>query len=218
VALRLVQKALRRLPQPPESILDIGCGTGFVSVAASRYWPFADITAMDASSAMLDEARRKLPRLKTVRADIAEVSPEPRYDVILSSMALHWLREPQKAIWKWRKGLKTGGHMFIALLAEGSFSEWRGHCAAQGMRDGLWPFPPADLAGVAARSELEEIRVEYPSATDFLRQLKHIGAAMPRPGHRPFDVKSMRRILAEAPEPFGVTYRVLYIEAPASSI
>jgi len=218
IALRLVQKALRRLLQPPESILDIGCGTGFVSIAAARYWPFAEITAMDAAPAMLDEARRKLPRLQTVRRDIAEVVLESRYDVILSSMALHWLREPQKALWQWQKGLKPDGHMFIALLVEGSFSEWRDHCAMQGMRDGLWPFPSADLAGISPHNELEEIKVDYPSVTDFLRQLKHIGAATPRPGHRAFDVASMRRVLAEAPAPFGVTYRVLYIEAPASSI
>ena len=218
IALRLVQKVLRRLSQPPETILDIGSGTGFVSVAAARYWPFATVTAMDAAPAMLDEARRKLPSLRTVRGDIANAALEPRHDVILSSMALHWLREPQKALWQWHKGLRPDGHMFIALLIEGSFAEWRDHCAAFGVRDGLWPFPPADLADISQQSELEEMKVEYASATDFLRQLKHIGAATPRPGHRPFDFASMRQLLAEAPEPFSVTYRVLYIEAPASSI
>jgi malonyl-CoA O-methyltransferase len=216
IALRLVQKALKRLPEPPQSILDIGCGTGFVSITAARYWPFASITAMDAAPAMLDEARRKMPTLRTIRADIADPKLEPRFDIVLSSMAMHWLREPGRALTRWQNGLMPDGQLFAALLVDGSFQEWRDHCAAYGVRDGLWEFPPADFAnGLASRSELEEITVEYKSATDFLRQLKHIGAATARPGHRPLDVPVMRKILAEAEMPFSVTYRVLYIEAPS---
>jgi len=216
IALRLVQKALKRLPHPPETILDIGSGTGFAAIAAARYWPFAHITAMDAASAMLDEVRRKLPSIQTVRGDIANIELKPRYDAILSSMAMHWLRDLQKPLMQWQKCLKPDGKLFIALLVDGSFSEWREMCGEYGERDGLWPFPPADFAdGIATQSEIEEITVEYASTTHFLRQLKSIGAATPRPGHRPFDVALMRKILAAAPVPFSATYRVLYIEAPS---
>lgn len=214
IASRLVLKAAS-LMQAPKNVLDIGCGTGLVAKAAVQQWPNAALTAVDAAPAMLKEAKRKISSLRVIEGDISERKFGPEFDLILSSMALHWLPNPRAALERWRSWLKPGGHLFAAALIEGSFQEWRDLCAAEGLADGLWLFPAANFA---ADLDCEEqmIRVSYPSAAEFLHRLKAIGADTPRLDHRPFNVANMRRLLARAPKPFAVTYRVLYIMMPFS--
>jgi malonyl-CoA O-methyltransferase len=131
-------------------------------------------------------------------------------------MALHWSPDAAATLAGWQKGLKTGGKLFTALLVDGSFKEWRDLCAANNVPDGLWPLPETGFAGgIAGEIETQSIEVDYPSARDFLSRLKAIGAAAPRPGHKPFGATLMRRLLASATTPFAITYRVLYIEAPS---
>jgi malonyl-CoA O-methyltransferase len=210
IAKHLVEKVTRAGLQP-NTVLDIGCGTGFVAEIAAQRWPRARITAIDSAPAMLKEMRRKIPEAFVIEGDIAERCFEPEFDLILSSMALHWLSDPRAALEKWRRWLKPQGRLFVTVLLEGSFQEWRDLCAAQGLADGLWPMPRADFASGFAVED-QSICVPYSSARDFLRRLKTIGAAAPRSGHRPFNPAIMRRLLARAPRPFSVTYRVLYIE------
>jgi malonyl-CoA O-methyltransferase len=214
VASCLVQKATRVSPTP-KNILDIGCGTGLVAKAAAQQWPDAALTAIDAAPAMLEEAKRKIPRLRVIEGDISERKFGPEFDLILSSMALHWLPDPRRALELWRSWLKPGGHLFAAALIEGSFQEWCDLCAAEGLTDGLWLFPTVDFAAGFDHEE-QSIRVSYLSVAEFLHRLKAIGANTPRPDHRPFDAASMRRLLARAPKPFAITYRVLYIMMPFS--
>src|SRR5579862_9498918 len=75
----------------PESVLDIGSGTGLVTEAILRRWPNAEVTALDSSSAMLREAQKKIPKLQIICGDAGEIEPQPRFDAVFSSMVLHWL-------------------------------------------------------------------------------------------------------------------------------
>jgi malonyl-CoA O-methyltransferase len=214
VARQLVQNAIRRSPQPPQDVFDLGCGTGLVAEMVARRWPEARITAVDNAPVMLERARRKIPHLRVIADDIASCSFTSAFDLAFSSMALHWLPKPRTALENWMKGLKPRGCLFAALLTEGSFEEWRSLCAAENLDDGLWPLPRADFAD-GFMTEMQTLRVDYPSAKDFLYRLKATGASTPRPGHRPFKPAILRNLLAGAPVPFTVTYRVLYIEAPS---
>ncbi len=216
IAHHLADIVARKTPKSPAAILDIGCGTGFVAEAVIERWPRADLTAVDSSLAMLRQAKRKLPHLRAVAGDITAMEFGAEFDLILSSMALHWLAEPQAAIKHWQKWLKPGGRLFVAFLVAGSFAEWRDLCASQGVSDSLWPLPEADFAaGLAAVIERRTVETVHPSARDFLHNLKAMGGATPRPGHKPIPVYAMRRLLRAAPKPFTASYNVLYLEMAA---
>lgn len=214
VARHLVEEA-RHASSTPATILDVGCGTGFVAQAAARHWPQAEITAVDSASSMLHEARRKVPDMRLVAGDISTLEFGPSFDLILSSMTLHWLPDPHAALKHWLRWLKPKGRLHVALLAEGSFKEWADLCASEGAPNGLWPMPPANFVDdLAARAEKRTLSIVYPSAAEFLHRLKTLGTGTPREGHRPMSVSIMRRLLAKAPRPFKANYEVLYIEAP----
>jgi len=217
VARALVQRAVAQSSEP-RSVLDIGCGTGFVAEAIARRWPQARITAIDGAPSMLAQARRKTPGLRIVKGDVAAMEFTPAFDLIFSSMVLHWLPTPRDVLARWLKGLKPQGRLFAALLVDGSFQEWRNLCLQENLPEGIWPFPPANFAeGLPVKTELQPLKVAFPSAQDFLQRLKTIGAATPRPDHRPVGTPAMRRLLRRAPAPFSVTYNVLYIDAPSPS-
>jgi len=85
------------LPFPndqPISILDLGSGTGAVSLALLERYPNAQVTLLDLSPKMLAIARERIPQrnLKAViESDFSEWSWDHPYDVVASSLALHHL-------------------------------------------------------------------------------------------------------------------------------
>jgi trans-aconitate 2-methyltransferase len=88
---------LERLPLAgDERVLDAGCGSGRVTEALLERLPRGSVIALDASAAMLDEARRRLARfgdrVSYIRADLGQPLPivEP-VDAVLSTATFHWI-------------------------------------------------------------------------------------------------------------------------------
>ena len=90
-------EVLTRLPlRGDERVLDAGCGSGRVTEALAERLPEGKVTALDASPAMLVEARRRLARfgdrIEYVQADLGQPLPiEGHVDAILSTATFHWV-------------------------------------------------------------------------------------------------------------------------------
>ena len=89
--------------EAPRKILDLGCGTGHLTEAALRRWPRAKIIALDRAPSMLAALERKFPGVRTILGDAAEPAALGEFDLIFSSMMLHWLPEPRRALMGWRE-------------------------------------------------------------------------------------------------------------------
>lgn len=78
---------------PVRSVLDVPCGTGrFTALFATRGVSYV---GMDASSAMLGEARRKHPHARVAQADLARLPlPSKSFDLVLCIRLMHLLRDP----------------------------------------------------------------------------------------------------------------------------
>ncbi|HEX7473081.1 MAG TPA: methyltransferase domain-containing protein, partial [Candidatus Limnocylindrales bacterium] len=89
---------LDRLPlRGDERVLDAGCGSGRVTAQLLERLPDGEVVALDASPAMVEEARRRLgddARLTFVVADLLEPLPVvPPVDAILSTATFHWVTD-----------------------------------------------------------------------------------------------------------------------------
>ncbi|MFD3620180.1 class I SAM-dependent methyltransferase [Streptomyces sp. NPDC058676] len=105
------------LPEHPSDVLDLGCGTGSLSLLAAEQGH--RVTGVDRSPAMVDLARAKLAGRDAVFlvGDAAEppVGKE-RFDVVLVRHLLWALPDPDRALRHWRELLRPGGRL---VLVEG---------------------------------------------------------------------------------------------------
>jgi malonyl-CoA O-methyltransferase len=200
----------------PKTILDLGAGTGHVTELALQQWPHAELTAIDAAPAMLARLRAKFPNVATIRRDAARLDGVGRFDLILSSMMLHWLDAPRDALAHWRGYLAPGGLLRVAVPVAGSLNEWRNFTRSAGIEEGVWAFPPEDFAeGLGAKIEISDFPAEYPDARAFLRALKGAGAHKSRPGAPPARTGALRRLLATRDGPFKATFRIALLSLRA---
>jgi len=120
--------------QPGEKVLDVGCGTGTLAIAASQ--AAGEVHGIDPSPEMIELAEKKAARGgRNVRfqAGVIEALPYPdgEFDLVLSTLMLHHLPDDVK-----RKGftevlrvLKPGGR-FLAVDFGSSTDSFLGHLLA----------------------------------------------------------------------------------------
>lgn len=214
VAARLIARISDFPPdRAPRAILDLGCGSGHVCALARARWPRARIAALDLAPAMLEQVARKNLGVETILADAADPPRGRRYDLVLSSMMLHWLHEPRAALEKWRALLAPGGRLRVALPVAGSLDEWRRLCAQAGFEARLWPFPDGEFAKGLAQAEMEMFSSTFASAREFAAQMKQIGAQSGDEHRAPASPAALRRAFKAAPGPFHARYKIAFLDA-----
>jgi len=108
-----------------ESVLDIGCGTGTLAIAAKRrVGPAGTVNGVDASPEMLARAGRKANKTGAEVAfknGIVEAMPFPdgQFDAVLSTVMLHHLggKARQQCAREVRRVLKPGGRVLAVDFA-----------------------------------------------------------------------------------------------------
>jgi ubiquinone/menaquinone biosynthesis C-methylase UbiE len=110
---------------PGESVLDVGCGTGSLAIAARRrVGTGGEVLGVDASPEMIARAASKAARAGvgvSFRNAVAEALPFPdaRFDVVLSTLMLHHLprQARQQCAREIRRVLKPGGRALVVDFA-----------------------------------------------------------------------------------------------------
>ncbi|MFF0012141.1 class I SAM-dependent methyltransferase [Streptomyces sp. NPDC005374] len=105
------------LPAMPSDVLDLGCGTGSLSLLAAEQGH--RVTGVDLSPAMVELARAKLAGRDAVFLTGDAAMPpvgEQRFDVVLGRHVLWALPDPGRVLRRWWGLLRPGGRL---VLVEG---------------------------------------------------------------------------------------------------
>ena len=92
---RLVPKFDPAANGRPQRIVDLGCGPGMSTEVLAGQWPQAEVCGVDTSLEMLAVARKSLPGLQFIEADIrawAAQSGAP-WDLVFANSSLQWIPE-----------------------------------------------------------------------------------------------------------------------------
>ena len=113
---------LERLPlKGDETVLDAGCGSGRVTLHLVERVPRGQVIAVDASPAMVTEARAYLAGRADVRqADLLELELEGQVDAILSTATFHWILDHDRLFERLFAVLRPGGRLVAQCGGHGN--------------------------------------------------------------------------------------------------
>jgi SAM-dependent methyltransferase len=148
-------------PKGGERILDIGCGTGQLTAQLAEY--NAEVTGLDRSTDMLEQARRNFADLRFELDDAASFNfPEP-FDAVFSNAVLHWVRDADAVAACVSRVLKPGGRFVAEFGGKGNCAELIAAARSAGNALGRrvehpWYFPGiAEYAAVLEAAGLEVV-------------------------------------------------------------
>lgn len=195
-----------------DSILDLGCGTGKLTIELARLASKGSVVGIDPSEEMLDKARAiasGADNLSLIKAPAENLEFIDRFDLAFSNSAMQWVKDQPKAAGRIYQALKPGGRIAFQFPAKnfcGEFFASVDYAVStlgyerfyQGWRS-PWKFPACEefgsLLSRAGFSSVEvsskEYRLTFMTTDDVVAWWSSAGlrpylAALPETGRRYF--------------------------------
>jgi trans-aconitate 2-methyltransferase len=108
--------------EAPASVFDLGCGPGNLTSLLRERWPDADISGLDSSREMIEQARSAEPSITFEVADLRgwAAAGDP-VDVLVSNATLQWVPDHLDLLPSLVGRVRPGG--WLALQVPGNFEE-----------------------------------------------------------------------------------------------
>jgi ubiquinone/menaquinone biosynthesis C-methylase UbiE len=117
--------------QPGERVLDVGCGTGDLSLAAARAVGSADrVVGIDLSVPMLETARRRASTAGLGNASFVAGDAqghgfrESEFDVVVSRFGVMFFTDPVAAFTNLARALRPGGRLGFVCWQDAGVNDW----------------------------------------------------------------------------------------------
>ena len=179
---------------PPKNILDIGSGTGNISINLAENYKFSKIVACDIAHGMSVFAQGKRNGQSNIHIATADTEtlpyPSNSFDLIASNLMFQWVTYLSKAFAELHRVIKENGYIYLTTLAEGSLHELKDSFETAIQKKGsrnlgkFHKFSNTEelkifMTSAGFREVSSEVRDEeryYPDVETLLRNLKYIGA------------------------------------------
>ena len=208
----IAAQLMRQIPAEfvPSLMIDLGCGTGLLSVQLLKRYPAASLVGVDLAAGMVEHCRRHLgmnPQARFVTGDVEDIGMlVPRANLIASSCVAQWFADLPATLRMWAQTLVPGGLMAFACLLQGSFCELEAayYEALQCSFRGLCLPTPETIPLLFRASGLrpivcteERVTAHYGSSRAALRSFQQIGAVFQgQPGHQSLGPAAVRRLIS----------------------
>ncbi|MHB8124974.1 MAG: malonyl-ACP O-methyltransferase BioC [Desulfitobacteriaceae bacterium] len=196
---------IRRTGRYFQNILEIGCGTGFLTELLANEYPEARITATDIAPEMIVVAKEKLAVFSNIKYLVADgenllmledvTFDKLSFDLIVSNVVFQWFTDYTAAFRQFHSYLEPGGYLIFSTLGAGTFKEL--YVCLKERQQGQSPCEPVNqkmkkrepfienkyLQKVMINSGFQHMGIEgttkqeyFDSCRDFLKAIKMIGA------------------------------------------
>lgn len=163
-------------PKKGERILDLGCGTGYLSQLIADAG--ARVTGIDHSAEMIAKAQEVYPGIDFRVGSATDFHFTEPFDAVFSNAVLHWVKDKQSAIDCIYENVKPGGRLVLEMGGKDNvrsimdaskkvLAKYGRHSSAV---DEIWYFP--SLGEYATLLENSGFRVKYATHYDRETELK----------------------------------------------
>jgi len=173
----------------PETVIDIGCGTGRGVAGLQSRYPRSKIVCLDLAFSMLQESKKQYGLLRKKRVVNADMENMPftdgSFDLLFSNLALQWVNDLGATFKEFARIGKSGGLLMFATFGPGTLEELRCSWADVDQHPHVHQFIDMHDIGDALMTggfsqpvvDTESIRLEYEEFQQVLGDLKNIGAS-----------------------------------------
>lgn len=210
---------------PAGPILEVGCGTGFISGQLLEEFPDREITISDISEQMLAFTSQRLNDKDKVTFTVLDVNEfeeqDEQYALIISNFATQWFDDPAMGLDRLVKALKPGGLLLTAFPGNHSFTEWYECCLELGLPFTANALP--DVEEIVVKLSLNPVQIDYyendlfqdfDSSLEFFQHIKKIGAGTSSTG-KSLTAKQLRLLTSfwdnKVDEKVKVKWHVVYL-------
>jgi malonyl-CoA O-methyltransferase len=180
-------------------ILEIGCGTGYLTALLRQINGQARLVALDLDAALVTAARRRLGPEAGVSFLVADGEAPIRgeYDLIIANATFQWFTRPGETLAAYYCGLAPGGVLAFSTLGPDTFQELAAALTQAARNLSLPTAPPIPAQGFGDREtwahllhragfakvqlSRELVTATFPTVPAFLKALQATGATNPRP-------------------------------------
>ncbi|MFZ2450777.1 MAG: malonyl-ACP O-methyltransferase BioC [Methylovulum miyakonense] len=214
------------------TLLDIGCGTGFLTGELLALSPCQELIALDMALPMLHATRQKLSGHTNVHYLCADAEALPladqSVDGVYSNLALQWCGDLQAVFADIRRVLKPDGQLVFSTFGTETLQELKNAWATEDnyqhvndFHDETYLIDGLQQAGFRAiHSQRQHHQPRYASVLELMRELKHLGAhnVLPRRNKGVTGKTALQRMMAAYPrnpqEPtISATFDVIMVSA-----
>lgn len=218
----LVAKNLadRLMSSRAQQILEIGCGTGMLSQYLMQSFPEANLLLTDIAPAMVSACQESLApndKVEVVCMDGEALTTPMTFDLIVSSMTMHWFSDIKNSMASIIAKLAPGGRLMFAMLGDHSLTEWRQACKAANVSIPMPKLPSyREIQKTYPDLKLEVVleKMHYRNAYQFLKTLKAIGAHAAHADHISYSAGVLRRMMRHLDNLFSndieISYEIIY--------
>ncbi|MBU0467563.1 MAG: methyltransferase domain-containing protein [Candidatus Omnitrophica bacterium] len=202
--------------EDPETILDIGMGTGYLTSRLRDKYSSSKVFGVDFAKGMLQFAKSKKDRILIACADACSLPfAENSFDIIVSNLAYQWVEDLSNAFMESRYCLKEDGRFCFSMFGRNTFKELfvslddslkilegRDRFPIQKLADLNYVDSSLADAGFNVRNVYSEcVKVRFTSMYDLVRWIKNIGANSLKK-----DAFVGRRLLSKANEFYSTNF------------
>lgn len=211
----LTNKLIDAFPHfTPQSILDLGTGTGYIPSLLLQIFPLSHYSLNDIAQGMLQRAKERFSfnnKFSYILGDIESLNFAP-HDLIISNFALQWMDDLSTTISKLYSKAKI---LAFSCLLDGTFKEW-----GELFETNFLPIPTYKYP---SQKNIEEIFVSlkpekhsfhtidyattFVNPPAFMRHLKLLGASMP---NNNISLCDLRNLILTNNHEIIVTYKVFF--------
>lgn len=212
------------LPSGP--ILEVGCGTGFVTEGLLELFPSREIRSVDISPEMIHFCEEKFSGIDNLTfarrdAEALTVRDQPQYAMTISGFAAQWFKDPYLTLGRFLELTKPGGLLLASFPGHECFPEWKEACVELGLPFTRNPLPDTEemvikMSGGPVQVDFYEDRIkqEFDSSVDFFRHIKKLGAGTQEQG-RHLSPAQMKMLIdhwdSRSDGPVQVSWHVVFL-------